>query len=320
MDYSIIGIDVSKSKLDVCFLPARISCPFPNDIDGYKQLVTFIGNSRSVKVCLESTGCYHDNVRKYLQAHGCEVYVFNPKQVRDYAKSCGRLAKTDRIDAYMIARYGQTHELREQPAKSRELDKFRLLVERRRQIIKLRTMEKLHLEKYRTLGDKELCESIKKCIKRYNEELKETELKIELLRKSTAELREKGEVIRSIKCIGADTTYELLSEMPELGEASKQEIAALAGVAPMNCDSGWMRGQRHIRGGRFYARKALYMACISGIRCNPVIKAYYRHLREDLKKPFKIAIVDCMRKLLLHVNSVCYALAQKNIAKAQLSS
>ena len=288
MDYTTIGIDVSKKHLDVCL-----------------QLTKHIGLNKGVKICMESTGCYHQGASDYLAKAGYSVHIANPRQVRDYAKSCGRLAKTDKIDAYMIAMYGKTHELCDKAEVSSESVQFRALIARRRQLIKMRTMEKTHYEKFKVIGAKESCESIEVAIAFYDNQLALLDKRIKELLDVNDGLRLIYDTLTGVQGVGPSTAYELMSGMPELGSLSKREAAMLAGVAPVNCDSGGLRGQRHIRGGRFYIRGALYMACISGIRFNHVLGGYYRHLRIDGKKPFKVAIVACMRKLLIHLNSIC---------------
>ena len=308
MDYTIIGIDVSKNNLDVCFLPSEQSITISNDKSGYKQLTRKIGKCKTVKILLESTGCYHKNIQSYLLSLDFSVYILNPKQVRDYAKSCGRLAKTDKIDALMIARYGQTHEVRLKGLSSVGTERFKLLIERRRQIIRMRTNEKIHAEKYRVLNDKPVLRFIESSIMFYDKQLSDIDSSLALILEQCSELKTVYSAITEVRGVGPATAYDIMADMPELGSMSKREVAALAGVAPMNCDSGGMRGQRHIKGGRFYVRQALYMACLSGIRYNPVIGAYYRRLRYEGKKPFKVAMVACMRKMILHLNSVCAAI------------
>jgi len=305
MNYTTIGIDVSKNKLDVCFLPHNKVVSVPNDKSGHKQLLKLIGKNKSAIICMESTGCYHQTVSDFLAKAGCPAHIANPKHVRDYAKSCGKLAKTDKIDAHMIARFAAARDLRVSAGRDLVFAKFRSLVERRRQLIKMRSIEKTHYEKFVTIHEAGVCESINEAIAFYNDQLDLLDKQISDLLIGRVELRSVYDLLTSVCGVGVATAYDLMCDMPELGDLSPREVAALAGVAPMNCDSGAMRGQRHIRGGRFRVRGALYMACISGIRHNPVISAYYHRLRVESRKPFKVAIVACMRKLLLHLNSLC---------------
>ena len=305
MEYTTIGIDVSKNFLDVCFLPHNKSIRIPNDTDGYNKLAEYLGGCKSVKICMESTGCYHQNVQKHFEQAGFAVRVANPKHVRDFAKSCGKLAKTDKIDAYMIAKFGEFQELCDKSPKSPRQEQLRVLVLRRRQAVKMRKMEKTHAEKFKVSGDKNMLRMISACIAAYEHQISEIDLLIKGLLAACPDLRKIYDTMMGVCGVGHATACELMAEMPELGTLSPREAAALAGVAPMNCDSGGRRGQRHIIGGRFNVRGALYMACVSGIRFNPVLRAYYHHLYFECKKPFKVAMVACMRKLLLHLNRLC---------------
>lgn len=305
MDYNTIGIDVSKNNLDLCILPSRTYKSTSNDIDGYKRLLEYIKQFKRVRVLVESTGCYHKNLETYLRQSGIEIYVLNPKQVRDYAKSCGKLAKTDRIDSYVIARYGETHELIEKSINSDTHETFRMLVERRRQMVNMRRQERSYLEKYKTLNNTNIISKIETAIMFYDNQILAIDKEIQELLSCFEALSDTYQNLTQVQGVGASTAYDLMSDMPELGHMSSREVAALAGVAPMNCDSGGMRGQRHIVGGRFIVRQALYMSCLSGIRYNPVIKAYYNRLKNELHKPFKVAMVACMRKMIIHLNKVC---------------
>jgi transposase len=302
MDYTTIGIDVSKAALDIFILPKGEYLSEQNNRAGFVKLAKRLSKLANVRVFLESTGCYHKNIENYLTNLGYSAHVINAKRLRDYAKSCGRLAKTDRIDAQMIAMYGAKHELRESDKPRAELEEFRLWEERRRQLIEDIAVEKTRLEKLRFLKAKGVEKNILKTISGLKARLEEAEREIKALIAEHEEILVRHEKLISVKGVGEGTSYAMIAGVPELGDLSDREVAALTGLAPMNCDSGTMRGQRHIRGGRFYARRSLYMACLSGIRCNPVIKGYYRHLREELKKPFKVAMVACMRKLVIHLN------------------
>ena len=310
MDYTIIGIDVSKNTLDVCILPGGDTLQVPNDKDGHKIIAARIKKLSNVKILLESTGCYHQNAYKYFAGLGLKACVLNPKQVRDYAKSCGRLAKTDKIDAYMIARYGETHDVRESDPESANVLELKALVGRRRQMSNQMVLEKQHLEKASAARNTVVTDSINAAILFYKNQIQTIEKEIMKLIRSDADLAFRHKTLTEVVGVGLVTSMELMSGMPELGRMNKREAAALAGLAPMNCDSGGLRGQRHIQGGRQKVRDALYMASVSGLRNNSVIKAYYEHLVIDGKKPFKVAIVACMRKLLLHLNSIC---ADKNL-------
>jgi transposase len=305
MNENMIGIDVAKCNLDLHFFPSGESGRIPNNQHGYEELVARISGNTAVKILVESTACYHIPLQNFLAGRGYAVYVLNPKLVRDYAKSCGKLAKTDAIDAAMIAKYGATHELRAPSDGSEALRRFKLLINRRRQLIRMQSTEKIHGKQYEILGDGQLLQATKEHIAFCDAQLAVLDKEIDSLLASTPNLKERYDIMVGIRGVGKATAYELIAEMPELGTIGKREVTALAGLAPMNRDSGARRGQRHIGGGRVRVRNALFMACLSAIQHNPVIATYYKRLREEGCKPFKVAIIACMHKLLLHINSIC---------------
>jgi len=262
MDYTTIGIDVSKAKLDIFMLPKEEYLSLSNDKSGFKDLKKVISKLENKRILLESTGCYHINVQRFLIEHGYPVYTINPKLIRDYAKSCGKLAKTDKLDAKMIARYGETHDIRETNEIDLDLERFRMLETRREQIISTISQEKTRKEKSSFLEDKSICKYIDKTILFLEKQLEEIDSELEAIITNNNQLKDKYDRIMAVEGVGKATTYVLLAHLPELGKLSKREIAALIGLAPMNCDSGAMRGQRHIRGGRLNVRNALYMACV----------------------------------------------------------
>jgi transposase len=305
MNENMIGIDGAKCNLDLHFFPSGESGRIPNNPHGYEELLARIAGNMAVKILLESTACYHIPLQNFLAGRGYAVYVLNPKLVRDYAKSCGKLAKTDAIDAAIIAKYGATHELRAPSADSEDFRRFKALINRRRQLVKMQSIEKIHGKQYQTLGEERLFQATKECISFYDTQLAILDEEIDSILASATDLKERYDSMVCIRGVGKATAYELIAEIPELGTIGKREVAALAGLAPMNRDSGTRRGQRHIGGGRVRVRNALFMACFSAIQHNPVIAAYYKRLREEGCKPFKVAIVACMHKLLLHINSIC---------------
>ena len=308
MKYSTIGVDISKHFLDICIFPTGEMHRYENNTKGFKEFKCLLNKHSFERILMEDTGCYHKALYKFLTQYFENVFVINPKRIRDFAKSCGRLAKTDQLDAYIICMYGEKMNVISKIMRSPAAEKLRGYVVRRRQLINLRKQEYNHLE---TCLNDDFKAGIYKMINFIDEEIK----KIEQLSKELIKKEEKFKFIynrlNKINGVGDVLITTLMSDMPELGYLNKRQIAALAGVAPMNCDSGRMRGTRHIQGGRGNVRHALYMSTLSAAKSNDVIKAYYIHLREQ-GKPAKVALTACMRKLLIYINSVFYKEILKN--------
>jgi len=297
---SFVGIDIAKHSLDVCILPERKQFTVPYDTAGLKQLRSQLPDMGSCLIVVEATGGYQRRVVAELANADHLVAVVNPRQVRDFARGLGILAKTDRLDAQVIARFGQhvrprtlanTHEKQEELAQ---------LVTRRRQLVDLRTAEKNRRE---TLTSKPVRKSVQQVIDLLNKQIERIEKEILALLESDDEWKDKGSIIQSAPGIGSVTVASLLAELPELGFLNRQEIAALVGLAPFNRDSGRFQGKRSIWGGRASVRSVLYMAALTARRCNPVIRAFAQRL-EAQGKPFKVVIVACMRKLLVILNTL----------------
>jgi transposase len=297
---TFVGIDVSKRTLDVGIWPDKTSRTFDYEAKGLRQLLEFLPQPGTCLTTLEATGGYQRKVVTHLIDAGHLVAVVNPKQVRDFAKGLGINAKTDRIDALVIARFGQHVQPRLTSKTSKKQEELQQLVIRRRQLIDLRTAEKNRRE---TITLKVVRKSIDKIIKTLNEEIQKIEKQIETLLKSDDQWNRKIEIIDSVSGVGVVTFTSLLAELPELGMLNRQEISALVGLAPFNRDSGRFQGKRSIRGGRSSIRKVLYMAALTAKRCNPVIRAFAQRLEES-GKPFKVIITACMRKLLVILNTL----------------
>lgn len=289
------GVDVSKLHLDVLFKgrPDR----FDNTIKGVESMLARIGK---VHYVLESTGGYERMAAWKLMDAGADVSIVNPSRVRHYALSMGQLAKTDPIDAGVIGDFAAAvhPERSEKPTKEQRL--LCALVDRRQQLNEMRTAETSRLE---TAADPSFLEMVKKHLNWIENELKMLEKKIAETISTNAIMKEKNERIQRIKGLGKICAATLLAHIPEIGTLSRQEIAALAGLAPYNRDSGSTCRRRHIHGGRKRLRACLYMAAVCAIQHNPAMKEFYTRLVEDNHRPKKVALTAVMRKLIIAANS-----------------
>lgn len=294
-----VGIDVSKDMLDVCVLPTGEFFRLSNDEAGISKLRKKLQPLSPERVVMEATGGYEAEAVLILRVAGMNVCVVNPLRVRNFAKADGQLAKTDRIDAGVIAKFGERMlpEVREIASEAvRDLD---ALVTRRRQLVQMITSEKNRLG----ISARALRPGIQTHIDWMNGEVGRIETDLDQAIQATAGWQEKVELYTSAPGIGPKTAYSLIAEVPELDRISAKQISALVGVAPYPRESGVFKGTRRIRGGRISVRCMLYMATLSAIRCNPVIKAHYTQLRAR-GKVFKVAMVACMRKLLVILSAM----------------
>ena len=299
-----VGIDVCKASLDVAVKGNGETWQENNDPQGISHLVEQMTRLKPALIVLEATGGYEMPVACALGAAGLPVAVINPRQARDFAKSVGRLAKTDKIDATMLARFGEAvrPEVRTLPDEQALELQARLV--RRRQLIEMLIAEKNRLHTAHRSVQSRLHEHIAWL----EQEIGEIDRDLhDRLRKSPL-WREKDDLLRSVPGVGKVTSTTLLAELPELGQLNRKKIAALVGVAPFNCDSGAMRGKRAIWGGRASVRTALYMATLSATRHNPIICAHFKHLRAQGKLA-KVALVACMRKLLTILNAMVHSMS-----------
>lgn len=289
------GVDVSKHHLDVMFKgrPSR----FDNTVKGVESMMTRIGEAHYV---LESTGGYERMAAWLLMDAGAEVSIVNPARVRYYAMSMGQLAKTDPIDARIIGEFAQVAQPApsEKPSKNQRL--LTSLVDRRQQLKDMKTAETNRLE---TAADPEFVKMVKKHLRWINKELEMLEKKIAQTIDSEESMKEKAQRIRCIKGLGKVCAATLLAHIPEIGTLSRQEAAALAGLAPYNRDSGASSKRRHIHGGRKRIRACLYMAAVCAIQHNPVMKQFYDRLVNENHRPKKVALTAVMRKLVIAANS-----------------
>lgn len=300
MKYSTIGIDISKHFLDICILPTKETMRLSNDETGFKKFLNFLQQHTFKKILLEDTGCYHKRFVEFMTQYYQNIYVVNPKRIRDFAKSMNLLAKTDKLDAYVIATFGIKMNVKAKIKYPPLVEKLRIIAARRNQLVALRKIEKNHLESCLNL---EMRLDITQMILLLNEKIKKLEIELAELIKSDEYYRKIYDRLQEIKGVGDILITTLLSELPELGYLNKREIAALVGIAPINRDSGNMRGKRSIRCGRGSVRKVLYLSVMSAIRFNDVIKAFYDRLIAKGKQP-KVAQVACMRKLIIYINSI----------------
>ncbi len=296
----VAGIDVAKSKADICILPDGIVAAFSLDEEGVLQLVDTLKASRVNLAVMEATGGYEARLAAAIFHADIPVAVVNPRQVRNYARAIGRAAKTDAIDAEVIALFALAVKPQPRALPDAMAAQIRELVDRRRQLMKTRTAEENRLQQ---ASNAKVIGSIKRTIRHLEKELAAIDSDIDKHIKDSPLWLEKKELLQSVKGIGDATTRILIADLPELGKLSRYQIAALVGVAPMNRDSGKYKGYRKIIGGRSHVRHALYMATLSAIRCNPKIKTFYRHLKSNGKKG-KVAMVACMRKLLVTINAM----------------
>lgn len=294
-----IGIDVSKDRLDAAVLPDSERWSVANNDSGIAELVERIRRLNPQTIVLEPTGGFEIKVACALAAENLPAALINPRQARDFAKANGILAKTDSIDAEVLALMGQKLDIEPRPIKESQLRELAAMVARRRQITSMIVEEK---ERLVTVAQS-LRHDVLAHIRYLEQSQKDMDGKLSAAIKKTPVWREKDELLRTVPGVGPVLSVNLLSNLPELGTLNRKQIAALVGVAPFNRDSGKYKGRRCIWGGRKTVRNALYMATLSAKRFNPLIKRHYDRLVAN-GKPFKVAMVACMRKLLGILNSM----------------
>ena len=294
------GIDVAKAKLDVAQASTKSVQTINNQADAVASFIESLPEPGSILITIEATGGYERLVASELICAGHIVAVVNPRQVRDFAKALGVLAKNDRIDARVIADFGEKTRPRSQGKphpKQAELDQ---LVTRRRQLVDQKTAE---INRRGQATSKLVFRNLQNSVQRLVKDIKEMDQAIAQLVHSDDDWRERMKLLVSTPGVGKTTAATLIAELPELGDLNRQQIGALVGLAPFDRDSGTLRGRRMIGGGRASVRNALYMATLSAKRFNPTIKAYATKL-EQRGKPFKVTMVACMRKLLVILNTM----------------
>jgi transposase len=295
-----VGIDVSKDRLDVHVRPVASAFSLPRSPEGLEQLVERLTAHSPALIVLEATGGFEITVAAALAAAGLSLAVVNPRQIREFARATGRLAKTDRLDAEAIALFAERVRPEPRPLADAEAQALGELVARRRQLVEMIGMESNRRHQAR---DNRVKTRIQTHLTWLQQALSEIDREIDGQVRRSPAWRETEELLMSVPGVGKITARTLLADLPELGTLGRRKLAALVGVAPINRDSGLLRGHRAIAGGRFAVRNVLYMATLTAIRWNPVLQAHYIQLRER-GRPAKVAIVACMRRLLTILNAI----------------
>lgn len=295
-----VGIDVSKSTLDVSIEPIGQTLHVAYDEAGISQIVACLKEASPALIVMEATGGLEVRIATELVSKGLLVAVTNPRQARDFAKATGRLAKTDRVDAAMLAAFAKAIRPQARPLKDEDTCALNDMVSRRRQLIDMRVQETLRLG---TAASKPLQKNLNKHIAWLDKQITAVDNDLTKRLRGSSVWQAKNDLLREIPGVGAVTTLTMLAKCPELGTLNRREIAALTGVAPLANDSGKHRGKRFIWGGRADVRAVLYMAAVSAIQHNEPIKAFADRLKKAGKPP-KVVIVACMRKLLTIMNSM----------------
>lgn len=294
-----VGVDVGKANLDIALHPSGQFHTIPNTEAHIRHFVKILKDYNVERIVVEASGRYEHALVQACDQAGLPIIVVNPISVRRYAQAIGVLAKTDRIDAQVIARYAATLKPEIKPIPDKTSQKIKDLLIRRSQLLEMSTMEKNRLQ----ILPKYLHRSIKSLLRMLQSQIETVTRQIEQEVAKVDQWRTKMEIMTSVPGVGKVLAYTFLSELPELGSLNRKEIAALVGVAPINRDSGKLNGKRRIRGGRHRVRTVMFMAMLSSIQCNPVFKRFYERLKAQGKIP-KVALIACMRKMIVVLNTM----------------
>lgn len=297
--FHYIGVDVSKQYRDGFALSENQSWQFTNDPAGIDALCQHLAGGEVCCVVVEASGGWEMPLAQALAERHVSVAIVNPRQVRDFAKARGQLAKTDKLDAKAIAQFAQAVGLQPRPLKDTPLTRLTALVKRRRQLLEMLTAEQNRLR----TAPQVLHKQLKTPIQWLKQQLKHNDTERNQLIKQSPVWQAQADLLQSAPAIGPVASSLLIAEFPELGTLNRRAVAALAGLAPYNQDSGLLRGRRAIWGGRASIRHGLFMATLSATRFNPVIKAFYEKLIHA-GKPHKVAMTACMRKFLVILNTM----------------
>jgi transposase len=295
-----VGVDISKNQLDISIYPEGVAARFANNPEGHRQLVKWLAKFKIERVTFEATGPYHRAFERALDKAGLPLAKVNPRQARRFAQSTGKLAKTDRIDAAMLARMGALLRPDVKRPKSEALDALSELLNARRALIKQQTATSNHRK---TLTLTLLKRQADRRLKQIGNQIASIDKECQAIINATTGLARRLEILMSIPGIGEISAVAMIIEMPELGSMDCKQVASLAGLAPVARQSGNWRGKSFIQGGRRHLRHALYMPAMMASRCNAPLKEKYRTMR-DAGKPFKIAITAIMRKLIVLANAL----------------
>lgn len=299
----VVGVDVAKATLDVAVRPSDAAWTVANDEAGIRGLVAQLQALTPAQIVLEATGGYEIAVVSALALAGLPVIVVNPRAVRDFARATGQLAKTDQLDAGILARFAEQVRPAARPLADAEQQELDALLTRRRQLIDMLTAEKNRLQQVFVARGARVRKSLAAHIAYLTKELGRADADLAALVRQSPVWRERDELLQSAPGVGPVLSLTLLAALPELGALDRKAIAALVGVAPLNRDSGLFRGKRMVHGGRAGVRSALYMGALVATRRNPVIRAFYQRL-VAAGKPKKLALTACMRKLLIILNAM----------------
>lgn len=295
-----VGIDIAKDSFYTASCPSIIKAHLPNTPDGHRKLLQLLQKETIALIVLEATGGYERPLVAELISNSLPVVIVNPRQVRDFAKGMGQKAKTDPIDAQVLAQFAQVVKPAPKPHSKPQIEELSELVRRRRQLNDLRTQESNRLS---TVRHPKVKKSIQKMIKTLNRQIDEIDQLIRNYIDTDVDFKNKDHILQSVPGVGPQTSAMLIANLPELGTLNRQEIAALAGLAPWDRSSGKSAGQMHIWGGRKDVRSVLYMSAFTACRFNPVIRSFAERLRDN-GKAYKVIITACMRKLLVILNTM----------------
>lgn len=295
-----VGIDVAKEQLVIAVHPTQVCWETTNEQKAYAPLARRLLALRPTGIIVEATGRYHQPLARALADAGLPVVIVNPRQVRQFAGASGRLAKTDAIDAHVLAKYGQAFQPASRGVRDAEAQQLQDLVSRRRQLVRMRVAESNRLDGVSSV----VAASGQRIIRTLDREIAMLDATIDGALRAER-WRATAEIVASVPGIGPQSTRSLLTELPELGTLSAKEVAALVGVAPLNNDSGRFRGRRTTWGGRRDVRSTLYMATLSAVRYNPSIRVFYQRLIAA-GKPKRVALIASLRKLVVLLNALVY--------------
>jgi transposase len=294
------GIDVASEKFDVACGGQREIETLPNDDSGFEALLARLKSAAVSLIVVEATGGYETRLVLALEGAGLPVAVVNPLRVRQFAQALGILAKTDAVDARVLARFAQDVRPPVRPLASENARRFQAFVARRRQLLEIRAMERTRRKQCQFA---EVASSIERLLQSLDQQVEEIEAQLAKLVEQEAAWKEQDELLQPVKGIGPAVSQTLLADLPELGQLNRRQISSLVGVAPFNRESGKHKRYQMISGGRACVRSALFMGAFNAVRCNPAIRTFFERLRQA-GKPYKVALTACMRKLLTILNAI----------------